>query len=111
MRMFRKCPKCGRNCGKIKGTDKYPENCPVCDNSLKNQSWYIDYGVNGTRKREAIGSNKHLAEEVIAKRRTQIYEGRFFDIKKDSQFSVDEIAEDFSQYSKNNKRSFFRDKI
>jgi len=111
MRMYRKCPKCGRNCGKTQATMQYPEICPACGFSLKNQSWYIDYRVHGIRKREATGPNKHLAEEVSAKRKVQILEGRYFDIKKDSLITVDEIAEDFLKYSKNNKKSYFRDVI
>ena len=111
MRMYRKCPKCGRNCGKTQATTQYPENCPACGFSLKNQSWYIDYRVHGIRKREAIGPNKHLAEEVIAKRKVQILEGRYFDIKKNFQIPIDEIAEDFLKYSKNNKKSYGRDII
>jgi hypothetical protein len=68
MIIFRRCSNCGYDCRNNRETKQFPENCPSCGNSLRNQSWYIDYHVNGTRRREAIGPNKRLAEEVMAKR-------------------------------------------
>lgn len=98
MRLFRKCPKCDRHCGKDKDTRQILELCPVCDVSLRNQNWFIDYYFNGERKREVVGTNKRLAEEVVAKRQTQIKEGRFFDIKKEKTHSLFSFSR-FKAYS------------
>lgn len=73
--------------------------------------WYIHYYVNGVRKREAIGTNKQLAREILAKRRVEVKEGTNFDIKKDKITIFDEILKDFMEYSKNNKRSYSRDEL
>ena len=35
----------------------------------KNNTWYIDYYVNGRRKRESIGPSKKLAKKVLQKRK------------------------------------------
>lgn len=103
MRSFRKCPKCDRQCAREKRTKRTLEYCPVCNVSLKNQPWYIDYYSNGERKREAVGTNKRFVEEVMAKRRVQNKENQFFDVKRDAQVTLDEIAADFLNYSRINK--------
>jgi len=43
----------------------------------KNGYWYIDYYVDGRRKREKVGPNKRQAELVLKKRRVQVAEGKF----------------------------------
>ena len=43
----------------------------------KNDNWYIDYYVNGRRKREKIGPNRKQAIIVLQKRKVQIAEKRF----------------------------------
>lgn len=111
MRLYRKCSKCGSHTGKNRKTKKFSEICSKCGSSMKGETWYIDYFINGVRKREAVGTNKKLAEEVLAKRRIQIKEHQFLDIKKDYKTRIDEIADDFLKYSKNNKKSYERDQI
>lgn len=71
--------------------------------------WYIHYHINGIRKREAIGQNKQLAREILAKRRVTVKEETNFDIKRDKITIFDEIVKDFLEYSKNNKESYSRD--
>ena len=73
--------------------------------------WYIDFYLqNGERKRERIGTSKKKAVSVLHKRRTEVIEGRYFDIKeKEKVYNFKEITEDFLKYSKNNKRSFDKD--
>jgi len=75
----------------------------------KGESWFIDYYSNGSRKRESVGPSKKFAEQVLAKRKTQIKEGQYFEIKKDKTIMIEEIVADFLEYSKNNKRSYSRD--
>lgn len=45
---------------------------------LRGRTWYVDYRCNGRRFKERIGPNKSLARQVLAKRETEIAEGRFF---------------------------------
>jgi len=71
--------------------------------------WYIDYYADGRRYREAIGSNRKVAERALAKRRVEIAEGRFLDVKEQSATTFDEIAELFLTYSRSNKLSWERD--
>jgi len=75
----------------------------------KNENWYIDYYVNGRRQREKIGTNKRQAETVLQKRKVQLAEDRFLNVRIDSRIQINDIAKDFLVYSKNNKRSYVRD--
>jgi len=50
----------------------------------KSKTWYIHYENDGRRYREAIGPSKRQAELVLAKRRTDLREGRFFDLPSSS---------------------------
>ena len=79
----------------------------------KGLNWYVDYYLpNGKRKRERVGPSEKQAELVLKKRRVQIAEGKFFDIKKETLISFYEAAEEYLEvYSKPNKRSSWRDEI
>jgi integrase len=44
----------------------------------RNDTWSIQYFANGKRVREAIGPSKRQAELVLAKRKADIREGRYF---------------------------------
>ena len=46
----------------------------------KNKTWYIDYYFEGKRKREAVGSNKKMAEHALAKRKLQIAKKRYLNM-------------------------------
>lgn len=70
--------------------------------------WWIDYYFMGRRKREKVGI-KSLAQRRLEKVNTEIAEGKFLDIRKDNKILFDEIAQDFLDYSKTNKRSYKRD--
>ena len=48
----------------------------------KNGKWVIDYYANGRRIRETIGASRKLAQDVLGKRKLQIAEDKFLDIKK-----------------------------
>jgi integrase len=76
----------------------------------KGKNWYIDYYFSGRRKREMIGPNKKLAESVLAKRRLQIAENKFLDIKKRGKIKFEELGALYLDYSKTNKRSWTRDR-
>ena len=55
----------------------------------KNNNWYIDYYVNGRRKREKIGPNRKQALIVLQKRKVQIAENRFLDIEEQGTVSLE----------------------
>ena len=45
--------------------------------------WYIRYKHQGKLYREAVSESKTEAKEALAARKTQIKEGKFFDMKQD----------------------------
>jgi len=76
----------------------------------KNDNWYIDYYINGRRKRERIGPNRKQALIVLQKRKVQVAEGKFLDIEKHEKIKFEEMGKLFLEnYSKPNKRSWRRD--
>ena len=76
----------------------------------KNGYWYIDYYVDGRRKREKVGPNKRQAQLVLKKRRVQVAEGKFLDIRKTPRVTFKDIAATYLEtYAKPNKRSWTRD--
>jgi len=78
----------------------------------RNGQWYIDYYVNGRRKREKIGPNKKFAETVLKKRKVDVAENKFLDIEKKNKIRFEEMARTYLEtYSKPNKKSFRRDEV
>jgi integrase len=75
----------------------------------KEKTWYIDYYVNGKRRREAVGQNRKMAEKVLAKRKVQIAEKRFLDVVKKPKTTLPELAIKYMEYAKTNKLSWERD--
>ena len=76
----------------------------------KGKNWYIDYYVKGRRKREKIGPNRRQAQLVLEKRRVQIAENKFFEIKRTKKVLFRDFARVYLEtYSKPNKRSWTRD--
>jgi integrase len=73
--------------------------------------YWIDYYVNGHRKRERIGPDKRLAETVLRKRKVEIAEGRFLEKKRPVTTTFDELAEAYLSYARDQqrKRSWARD--
>jgi len=79
----------------------------------KGKNWYIDYyDQNRRRRREMIGPNKRQAEIVLQKRKVEIVEGKFLDVRKEKIVPFEEMAREYIEvYSKPNKRSSWRDEI
>jgi len=76
----------------------------------KGDNWYIDYYAFGRRKRERIGPAKRLAETVLQKRKVEIAEGRYLDIKRKKKVGFEAFAEEFiALHSKPNKKSWISD--
>lgn len=71
----------------------------------KNGQWYIDYYVNSRRKREKIGESKKFAETVLKKRKVEIAENKFLDIRKNAKIKFEVFAKTFFElHSKPNKK-------
>jgi hypothetical protein len=60
---------------------------------LRGKTWTIGYTVGGRRVREAVGSNKKLAEMVLKKRVTEAIENRWFDKRNVGVMPFSELAE------------------
>lgn len=76
----------------------------------KGECWYIDYYINGMRKREKIGQSKKLAQIVLKQRKIEIAEGRYLDIKQDNKIAFADLAKKYLQLQEvKRKRSYTRD--
>jgi hypothetical protein len=71
--------------------------------------YWIDYYVNGHRKRERIGPNKRLAATVLQKRKVAIAEGKYLDTQRPITATFEEMTTAYSAYSRKNKPSWDRD--
>ncbi len=71
----------------------------------KGGNWFIDYRLpGGRRKREKIGPSKKLAETILRKRKIEIAEGKYLDIKKEQRICFREFADIYARdYGKNKK--------
>jgi len=76
----------------------------------KGKNWFIDYYVQGCRKKESIGPSKELAQMVLKKRKVQIAENKFLDVRKQKRIHFRDMARLYLEsYSKLNKKSWDRD--
>lgn len=72
----------------------------------RGKMWYIDYYVDGNRKRERVGPSKRQAEDALAKRKVQIVEKRYFDIRDRDKLTFDDFAKDYLElHSRLNKKA------
>lgn len=77
----------------------------------ENDNWHIDYRLpNGKRRREKVSPSKKLAEIVLSKRKVEIAEGRFLDVRKNEKIKFEDFAAEFLNiHSKANKKSWKSD--
>jgi integrase len=68
--------------------------------------YWIDYYVNGRRKRERIGPDKRLAEVVLKKRKVEIAEGKYLDKRMVPLCSFNELADLYHEWAKANHRGY-----
>jgi integrase len=73
--------------------------------------WYIDYYFEGRRIREAIGSNKKVAQQVLAIRKAEIAQGKHNIRPKVTYVTFCELANLYIVYAKANKKSWKRDVV
>jgi integrase len=76
----------------------------------KGRTWYIDYYVEGKRRREGVGNNLKVAQQVLAKRHVQVAEHRFLDVVKSPKISFEELSKIYMEYAEANKVSWSRDR-
>jgi integrase len=60
-------------------------------------TWTIGYTVGGRRVREAIGSNRQMAEAVLKKRVVDAIEGRLFNVRNEGRTPLAEFAQTYVQ--------------
>lgn len=78
----------------------------------RGKNWYIDFTFHGERIREMIGPSRKGAEKVIAKRKAEIAENKFLDVRKEPDpISFYDFAKEYLQWAKANKKpsSYIRD--
>jgi hypothetical protein len=74
---------------------------------FKNQGVYwIDYYVNGRRKRERSGPDKKLAETTLKKRKVEIAEGKYIETRTIPQGSFNELADLYLRWVQVNHRGY-----
>lgn len=72
----------------------------------RGKNWYIDFTFHGQRVREMIGPSPKTAKNVIAKRRVEIAENKFLDVKKEPELvKFYDFAKEYLQWSKANKKA------
>ncbi len=84
--------------------------CTRCHEAVivKGQNnYFIEYYVDGRRKREKISSSKILAETVLKKRLVEIAENKHLDVKKEEKIKFEDFADEYLElHSKVNNKSW-----
>src|SRR5271169_5429141 len=62
---------------------------------LRGTTWTVGYTVGGRRVREAIGSNRQMAEAVLKKRIVECIENRHFDRRNTGRIPFSEFADTY----------------
>jgi integrase len=68
--------------------------------------YWIDYYVNGRRKRERIGPDKRLAETVLRKRQVEIAEGKYLDKRRVPRCPFHELAQRYLEWARVNHQGY-----
>ncbi|MBI5239134.1 MAG: site-specific integrase [Elusimicrobia bacterium] len=77
----------------------------------KGENWFIDYRANGRRIREKVGPSRKLAESALAKRRLELAENRFLDVRKASRETFQSFAEKYLEWVQGRIRSIANERI
>ncbi len=71
----------------------------------RGENYFVDYYVNGERKREMIGPSKRDAKDFEGKIKAEIREGKYFDVKKSTKMTFKELLKGyFENYSNNHHK-------
>jgi integrase len=76
----------------------------------RGNTYWIDYFYRGRRIREsAETSNKKLAEDILAKRKVQIAEGKFLDVIKQEKIKFEDFADEYLRMHSIQNKSYRED--
>jgi integrase len=64
---------------------------------LRGKTWTIGYIVGGRRFREAIGTNRQIAEAMLKKRIVEAIEGRHFNVRNEGRIPFSEFAATYTE--------------
>lgn len=71
----------------------------------RGDNWYIDFRFKGQRIRESIGPSWKSEEKIIAKKKAEIAENKYLDIRKEPDpIKFHEFAKEYLQWAKANKK-------
>lgn len=71
----------------------------------RGSNWYIDFTFHGQRIREMIGPSRKGAQKVIDKKKAEIAENKFLDVRKDPDpVKFYDFAKEYLQWAKTNKK-------
>jgi len=71
----------------------------------RGNNWYVDFRFKGQRIRESIGPSRKDAEKIIAKKKTEIVENKYLDIRKEPDpVKFHEFAKEFLAWAKVNHK-------
>ena len=71
----------------------------------RGDNWYVDFRFKGQRIRESIGPSRKDAEKIIAKKKTEIVENKYLDIRKEPDpVKFHAFAKEYLQWAKTNKK-------
>jgi integrase len=72
----------------------------------RGNNWYIDFTFKGQRVRESIGHSKKNAQRVIDKKKTEIVENKYLDIRKEPDpVKFHDFAKQYLEWARTNKKS------
>ena len=72
----------------------------------RGENWYVDFTFKGQRIRESIGPSRKSAKKVIAKKKAEIAENKFLDVRKEPDpIKFHEFGKEYLQWAKTNKKA------
>jgi integrase len=72
----------------------------------RGDNWYIDFVFKGQRVRESIGPSRKGAEKVMAKKKAEIAENKFLDVRKELEpIKFHDYAKEYLKWAKTNKKA------
>ncbi len=75
----------------------------------KGEDYYIDYYALGRRRREKIGPSRLLAKNVLRKRKLELAENRYLDIKKEQKIAFEVFSDEYLELHSKLKKSYYTD--
>jgi len=71
--------------------------------------WYIDFSSSGHRIRQAVGNNKKFSEAALAKKITEVNEGKFLDVRREQKIKLEDFANEYLLLHSKLKKSYDTD--